>query len=158
MKQNISKIFLFLSIFLLLNCGFKTLDRSQINSFTVKDLITTGDKRINYKIKNILLANSKNDSQNIILINLTSNKNKIIKEKNIKNEITKYQISLNVSLEFKKFKKEKKIITILSATGDYPVAENYSSTLNFEKKLIDNLVENVSNQILDEINLKLNDI
>ena len=47
MKQNISKIFLFLSIFLLLNCGFKTLDRSQINSFTVKDLITTGDKRIN---------------------------------------------------------------------------------------------------------------
>lgn len=158
MKQNISKIFLFLTIFLLLNCGFKTLEKSQINSFTVNDIITTGDKRVNYKIKNILLANSTNDSQNILSINLSSDKNKVVKEKNIKNEIIKYQITLNVTLEFKKLKKEKKVKTILSATGDYNVAKNNSTTLNFEKKLIENLAENISNRILDAINLKLNDI
>ena len=158
MKQNISKIFLFLTIFLLLNCGFKTLEKSQINSFTVNDIITTGDKRVNYKIKNILLANSTNDSQNILSINLSSDKNKVVKEKNIKNEIIKYQITLNVTLEFKKLKKENKVKTILSATGDYNVAKNNSTTLNFEKKLIENLAENISNRILDAINLKLNDI
>ena len=41
--------------------------------------------------------------------------------------------------------------------GDYLVADNYSSTLNNEKKLVENLVDRIGKKILDEINLKLND-
>ena len=40
------------------------------------------------------------NNQNIVFINLSTKKNKNIKEKNIKNEITKYEISLNVNVRF----------------------------------------------------------
>ena len=46
----------------------------------------------------------------------------------------------------------------LSSVGDYLVADNYSTTLNNEKKLITNLVENISEKIIKKISLQLDDI
>ena len=46
----------------------------------------------------------------------------------------------------------------LSNKGDYLVADSYSTTLNNEKKLTNDLIENISEKILKKISLKLNDI
>jgi len=43
-------------------------------------------------------------------------------------------------------------------SGDYLVAKSYSTTLNNEKKLIENLVNEISEKILDEIIKKINDL
>ena len=40
--------------------------------------------------------------------------------------------------------------------GDYDVASQYSQTLNNEKKLVDFLIDNISEQILDELTVRLN--
>ena len=70
--------------------------------------MSSGDKRINYKIKNNLFIYSKQKRQNEIILYLDTKKNKSIKEKNIKNEITKYQINLQVSVAFDLINSKKK--------------------------------------------------
>ena len=100
MKQVITKLFLFLFLFTTVNCGFKVINESEKNNFSIQEIKTSGDKRVNFKIKNNLLNYSKKNNQNILLIDLSAKKNKKIKEKNIKNEITKYEISLNIDVRF----------------------------------------------------------
>jgi len=158
MKQIITKSFLFLFLFTTVNCGFKVINKSEGNQFLIQEIKTSGDKRINFKIKNNLLNYTKKNSQNILIVNLNTKKTKNIKEKNIQNEITKYEISLNIDVRFNLINSETNYKMSLSNKGDYLVADSYSTTLNNEKKLIDDLVKNISEKILRKIDLKLNDI
>ncbi len=159
LKKELVKLSIILLIILLNGCGFKVLDKSDANNFSIKEIITSGDKRINYKIKNNLFIYSKQKRQNEIILYLDTKKNKSIKEKNIKNEITKYQINLevNVTFDLLNSKKEKQNMTF-NILGDYTVDEFHTKTLTNEKKLIDNLVENISEKIAFGIGTKINDI
>ena len=65
----------------LIGCGFKVVNQSQINRFDIAEIITSGDKRINFKIKNKLFFNSQKNEENLIKINIFSEKNKTVKEK-----------------------------------------------------------------------------
>ena len=99
--MKIKIIFFFLAILTLMtNCGFKVLDKSKNNNFTIKEIRSSGEIRINHKIKNNILINSKENSENQMIISLNTKKIKTIKERNIKNEITKYQISLISNVEY----------------------------------------------------------
>ena len=158
MKKIITKIFLLIFLVMPISCGFKVLNEFEENNFTINDIQTTGDKRINFKIKNNLLTYSKKDGQNVLLLNLDSNKIKSIKEKNIKNEITKYYISLNTEVKINILNINANHTLSISTEGEYLVADSYSSTLNNEKKLIDDLVDNISSEIIRKIILKLNDL
>ena len=158
MKQVITKSFLFLFLFATVNCGFKVINESEKNNFSIQEIKTSGDKRINFKIKNNLLNYSKKNSQNILLIDLSTKKTKNIKEKNIKNEITKYEIFLNVNVKFNLIDSDTNHEINLSNKGSYLIADSYSTTLNNEKKITNDLIENISEKILKKISLKLNDI
>ena len=158
MTKNINKFLLIFLFIIISSCGYKILDNAETNNFNIKEINSFGDKRINFKIKNNLLNFSKKKSQNILLIDLNTKKIKNIKEKNIKNEITKYEISLNVDVEFNLINSDENYTLNISNTGSYLVVDSYSTTLNNEKKLIDDLIENISEKILKKISLKLNDI
>ncbi len=158
MKQLITKFFLLLFFLLTVNCGFKVINESERSQFSIQEIKTTGDKRINFKIKNNLLNLSKKDNENVISLSVDTKKTKNIKEKNIKNEVTKYEISLNVSINFKVINNGIDYKINLSNKGNYLVNDSYSTTLNNEKKLIDDLIENMSEKIQKKISLKLNDI
>ena len=157
MKMIIKKSLLIFSLLFLYNCGFKVVDNSNTNDFKIKEIKVIGDKRINYKIKNYLLLNTAKENKKVLLINLNTKKNKNIKEKNIKNQVTKYEMSINTSIKLHLLDSGKKASINLSVTGEYSVASNYSSTRNNEKKLVDSLAGELSKNILTEINLKIND-
>ena len=140
------------------SCGFKVADKSQFNNFKIQNVSAVGDKRVNFKIRNFLLNNDKETSENIIFVKLNTKRTKSVKEKNLKNEITKYQIVLNTKLDV-----EMKINNLIfdissSVSGNYLVGENYSTSINNEQKLTDDLIESLSKQILNKINTKLNDL
>ena len=158
MKQVITKLFLFLFLFTTVNCGFKVINESEKNNFSIQEIKTSGDKRINFKIKNNLLNSSKKNNQNTLFINLSTKKTKNIKEKSIKNEVTKYEISLDVNVRFNLTNSNTSHKINLSQKGVYLVVDSYSTTLNNEKKVVDDLAENISEKILKKISLKLNDI
>ena len=140
------------------NCGFKVLDKSKNSNFSLQEVRSSGEIRINHKIKNNILINSKETSENQVVINLNTKKIKSIKEKNIKNEITKYQIVLTSNVEFFLINEDVKASFSKTVSGDFTTADSYSTTINNEKKIIDNLIESLSEKILDEIVIRLNDL
>tara|TARA_B100000945_G_scaffold252976_1_gene209929 strand:- start:505 stop:981 length:477 start_codon:yes stop_codon:yes gene_type:complete len=158
MKQIIKKSFLFLFLFITVNCGYKVINETEKNNFSIQEITTSGDKRVNFKIRNNLLNYTEKNNQNSLLVDIITKKNKSIKEKNIKNEITKYEISLNAIVKFRLNNSDIDYEINISNSGNYLVSDSYSTTLNNEKKLIDDLVVGLSEKILKKISLKLNDI
>lgn len=157
MKKNLNKIFLILFLFITSNCGYKVLNNSELNNFNMAQIKSSGDQRINFKIKNILTVNSSKNKENSLVMELSTKKEKKVKEKNIKNEITKYEILLSsrVKLNFLENNIEKEFT--VASSGDYIVGNKYSTTLSNEKRLISNLTEDLSKKIINNINLVLND-
>ena len=157
MKKKI--LFSIFIIFLLINnCGFKIVNNSEIYKFDVNEIIATGDNKINFKIKNKLIFSSKKNEKKLVDIYLDTNKSKEVKEKNSNNEITKYQISIASTVRVKEILSENEIYFNIVKTGDYSVASQYSQTLANEKKLIDVLTDDVTENILNTIVLKLDDL
>ena len=157
MKKKI--LFSIFIIFLLINnCGFKIVNNSEIYKFDVNEIIATGDNKINFKIKNKLIFSSKKNEKKLVDIYLDTNKSKEVKEKNSNNEITKYQISIASTIRVIELVSENEIFFNIVKTGDYSVASQYSQTLANEKKLIDVLTDDVTENILNTIVLKLDDL
>jgi len=140
------------------SCGFRVIDPSTIAYFEVAEIEVSGDSRINFKIKNKIILNSKSSSKERIFLNLHTDKIKSIKEKNIYNETTKFKITVNVKIEVKNMDGKKKIF-YKSKTGEFNVNNTrYSQTLNNEKKTIEVIAELLAEEIISEIALILNDI
>jgi len=150
-----NKLICAIIIFLISGCGFKVVKQSDLINFNIKSISTSGDNRISYIVKNKLLPYSKkNEGKKLITLEIDLNKNKFIKEKNIKNEITKFEISINAIVQYrldetKSFKISKK--------GSYKVSNQYLQTLNNEKKLIKTLSESIAEKIIEELIIKTND-
>ena len=153
--KNLLKVFL---IFTLTGCGFKAINPSELNKFSISEVTTEGDYRINNRIKNKLLFNSNVNDKRLISIRLNTSKNKFVKEKNIKNEITKYQVKIIVEVMFIEVGKNEEHKLTLSKSGNYDIGAQHSQTLNNEKNLIKLLTNNISEQILEGLSGKLNDI
>tara|TARA_X000000368_G_scaffold101601_1_gene78370 strand:- start:77 stop:553 length:477 start_codon:yes stop_codon:yes gene_type:complete len=158
MKEIIAKFCLILIFIISSSCGYKVLDNQGSENFSIREMKTSGDNRINFKIKNSMIINSSESKAQSIIMELYTEKKKEVKEKNIKNQITKYQITLSsyVKLNFSKDNKKEEFNII--STGNYQVSDKYSSTLKNEKRLIDDLTNDISDKIKKQINLIINDL
>tara|TARA_B100000886_G_scaffold15225_1_gene9766 strand:- start:4904 stop:5368 length:465 start_codon:yes stop_codon:yes gene_type:complete len=150
------KLIAILLTLVLTGCGFKVVQNSSFNNFSISDIITEGDKRINYILKNKLLSASNESENKLIQISLKTNKDKQVKERNIKNEITKYQIQITIKVTCSEVSNGSEFEFSKSKTGDYSVSNQYSRTLGNEKKLVELLTDNIADQILNELKTKLN--
>ena len=156
--KNLKLITIAISLILLTGCGFKVIDKRELLNFNIKEISTNGDKRINFELKNKLSDYNDTNSSKVIKIELDTKKTKSIKEKNISNEITKYQIKVIVNVKLIKTDNINNLEFTIEHEGDYVVADKFSQTLNNEKKLIRNITEKISESIIGEIINKLNAI
>tara|TARA_Y100001935_G_scaffold247904_1_gene244400 strand:+ start:433 stop:906 length:474 start_codon:yes stop_codon:yes gene_type:complete len=156
--KNLKLILIAISLILFTACGFKIIDKRELLNFNIKEISTNGDKRINFELKNKLSDYNDTNSSKIIKIELETKKTKSIKEKNISNEITKYQIKVIVNVKLIKTDNTNNLEFTIEREGDYVVADKFSQTLNNEKKLIRNITEKISEDIIGEIINKFNDI
>jgi len=154
----IKKISILLTIVLISNCGFKIENFSEANNFNITEISGSGNKKINYKIRNKIKYLSKNESKNLISLDFNTIKKRTVIEKNIKNEITKYQIEIAVNVELNEIINDKISKFQVTKVGNYNVSKQYSQTLNNEKKTIELLSNEIVNGILEEINLRINDL
>ena len=154
--KNLKLITIAISLILLTGCGFKVIDKRELLNFNIKEISTNGDKRINFELKNKLSDYNDTNSSKVIKIELDTKKTKSIKEKNISNEITKYQIKVIVNVKLIKTDNTNNLEFTIEREGDYVVADKFSQTLNNEKKLIRNITEKISESIIGEIKNKLN--
>ena len=154
MRYKIIQFLLYL--FILTNCGFEVVNNR--SNFKIAELETGGDKKISFYLKNKLLINSNNENNNLINLSIISNKTKSIKEKNISNQITKYEIIINTKVEYKILENGTYKKFSVSKNGFYDVGTRHSDTLNNEKDLINLLIEEISDDILDNLAIYLNDL
>ena len=154
--KNLKLITIAISLILITGCGFKIIDKRELLNFNIKEISTYGDKRINFELKNKLSDYNDTNSSKVIKIELDTKKTKSIKEKNISNEITKYQIKVIVNVKLIKTDNTNNLEFTIEREGDYVVADKFSQTLNNEKKLIHNIIEKISESIIGEIINKLN--
>ena len=145
-----AKILIILS--LMTSCGFKVVKVSDYTNFKIVKIETNGERRINYKLRNKLLLNTKNEeAKKSVSLILNTSKNKIVKEKNINNEITKYSIIVNVNVNFETINNLKLTNFSINKSGEYDVDTQYTQTLNNEKKAIDLITEDIANEILEQL-------
>lgn len=149
-------ILLLLGIFLFFGCGFKPVNLN--TNFKISEINTTGDQRLNYKIKNKLLISESKDNELIIEISLNTNKNKVIKEKNISNEITKYEINIITQVEYRATKGGDLKAFTVTKNGSYEVSSRHSDTLSNEKSLEESLINEVSDEIIERLIAFTNDL
>ena len=155
MKKIILIIFL---VTTLNNCGFKIAEKKELRGYLITEINTYGESRINYQIKNLLNIKSKTNSEKKLKITLNTNKEKKVKEKNINNEITKYQMNVTTNVVFEDISQKLSSDFTINVSGEYRVLENHIQTINNEKKLRKNLANEITDKIITELSDKLNDL
>ncbi len=148
-------VIIYFCLLLFSSCGFKLADRD--NRFEVAEINTFGDKKINYKLKNKISNKSSKGNGDVFNISLNTKKIKLVKEKNISNQVTKNEINIIVNVEYKSLSKGTEGEFSISKKGDYSVSSKYSDTLRNEKNLISNLINDIEDEFFENLS-SLNDL
>ena len=147
--------FILLILIFLNTCGFKIINTKE-NNYKISK-IENEDKNIeSYKLKNKLKLISNLNSSNEIDIKFNLSKEKLVSEKNINNEITKYDLIINVKLFLKNKSSDYNFEKDFSASTNYGVGKVYSENLNSERIKSELLIEKILNDIRTYLNSKYN--
>ena len=112
------------------SCGFKVVDQDFLSEYSIVEANISGEPKIAYLIrKKIKKENTTN--QNTIKINVVTEKQKKISEKNIQNEITKYEITIKANVKVYKFKTNNTLEFNVVKSGNYDVNERNTTTQHF---------------------------
>jgi len=150
--QILRQIIFAIILLSLSNCGFKVLDESQSKKFKIIEVTYSGDKKINFLIKNQIFNNfNLNESNERLKINLETNKTKSIKEKNKNNQIAKYNITLKTTILLVFLDKNVTKKIIINKSGHYDVKKNHRTTLKNLRNLENNLAIQISNEITSKL-------
>ena len=141
-----------------LGCGFKLVNNKDLINFQIREITIEGENYINYVIKRKIQLLTKNKSNNEISINLNSKKIKNIKEKNIKNKIQKYKITIEVDVNYTDIANNKSNQFIVKKTGDFAERAQKTKSIIAERRLIDKLSKEITDEIIYKISFKFNDI
>ena len=145
-------------IFLLTSCGFKVIDYSKLNNFKIESIQTNGENSINYRLKNKIKVISNEQSNNLVKLTFFSRKINNIKEKNIKNEITKYELEIITKVSYEVLNNNIQESFEINVTGDYPVGQKYSNTIKNQANTLETLTDEVAILIKRKLSQSLNDL
>ena len=152
MKKICKFITSFVLTLMLVNCGYKVIDKSQGSRYKITEVTFSGEKKINHKIKNKLLFSSSKTSENEFIIELNTKKIRSIKEKNINNEVIKYKLEITSKIIYNMLGSTDKGSFEIQQTGDYKVSNQRINTINNEKKLSESLTEQIFEKISEQLN------
>ena len=146
--RNLKIIVYILVFYITTGCGFKIVETSKLNKFEIIEIKNDGDNKINFLIRSKIynLLNLEN-SNNKLKIKLSTEKKKSVKEKNNKNQITKYTISIKSVIDFDFINQNVKKTFVVLKEGSYDVDKNHNNTLKNLKNLENNLSEKISSEI-----------
>ena len=140
------KLLIIINVLLFLSsCGFKSLVKENPINLNIENFITQkGDKKLGKIIRSeVILYSSKEAKKNIDII-LEIDKQKQIREKNLKNRVTKYNLTLNVAVFIKGDFEDK--FTFNKTSSTTVTASSFNNFLNEER-----VYANLSKRIADEI-------
>ena len=141
---------LFLSF--LSSCGYQPLLNKNSKQFGIKSFNIEGNKRLAQILKNNL-ASSRNKSNNLIL-DINARKNRSIVHKDSTGKIIEYNLKISFDLTATESISRKRVLSkTFTLDSNYKVSDLYMDTINYEKKIINELTARIATQILTDLNL-----
>ena len=146
------KIFTFLLFLFLSSCGYDatySLKNRSIYAFSISELVLTGDRHINLKIKQLLnpYNNPKSEKEKNFMLNISSSSEKIITTKDAAGDAVKFKNKIIVKVQvFLNGENASNLVVI----EDF-IYNNNSNTFElktYEKQIKNNLTEAAVNKIL----------
>ena len=128
-----------------------------INNISLAELDMEGNRIINFKISTYLkqTLNFKKDNATKIKVSIISKKKRDIKEKNSKNEITKYNLTITSTVKVNILGTDKNFTFTLTKLNEYRVDSQYSVTVQNEKRALNEIINILSQDIVKNILLKM---
>ena len=143
--NKISNYILILSLLFLTNCGYQAVLNNQNYQFSINVNKINGDQEINSLIINRLKQLEEN--KKIYNLSLTSNKEKLIISKDSKGDPSIFEIKINVNYVVKK-DEEILISNKINKKTTYNNITDKFELENYEKTIINNLVSEISDNIM----------
>ena len=143
--NKISNYILILSLLLLTNCGYQAVLNNQNYQFSINVNKINGDQKINSLIINNFKQLKENEKE--YNLSLTSNKEKLIISKDSKGDPSIFEIKINVNYVVKK-DGEILISNKINKKTTYNNITDKFELENYEKTIINNLVSEISDNIM----------
>ncbi len=147
---------LFILVFLMVfnsSCSYKKMNSVDQKKFDIQDFEISGGATETFIIQKKIQRFSNKKSENKIKLIIDLKKNETIKEKNIQNKVTKYNIELSADVKIIDLNKANEILRTFSANQIYSVEDSYSNTVNNSKEANNSLIEKIANEILDQLRI-----
>lgn len=147
---------LFILVFLMVfnsSCSYKKMNSVDQKRFDIQDFEISGGATETFIIQKKIQRFSNKKSENKIKLIIDLKKNETIKEKNIQNKVTKYNIELTADVKIIDLNKANEILRTFSANQIYSVEDSYSNTVNNSKEANNSLIEKIANEILDQLRI-----
>ena len=158
MKKTFLSIVLITSLFSLNHCGFKVVKYSEDKNYNVINFEDIGNNNINYTIQRNLVQAHNNQNLFDLNISIETILNKNIKEKDISNEITKYELIVVSKVKILVVNMNKEYEFTISDKGELKASSKINKLKYDENVILFRLANNISNQIDRKITSLLNDL
>ena len=134
-------------------CSYQKMNSIDQKKFFIQEFEIDGDTRESFVIQKKLKRFSNKDSANKVKIYINLTKGKTIKEKNIQNKVTKYNLSLSADVKIVELNTSREIKRTFVANQTYDVDDNYSNTVNNLKAASNTLIDRIIDEILDQLRI-----
>ena len=148
-----NKFILIIILSLLVSCGYKPSNQKNNNLVYLQNIEIIGEQRISYILKNNILLVSNKDSKNRYAAKIKIVKKKKDKVKNKNGKILRYNLALNTDLELTNLLNNTKVIKTFSRDANYEVATIHSDTIKNENNVTKNLIQQISDDIVNFLNI-----
>ena len=134
-------------------CTYQKMNSIDQKKFFIQEFEINGDTRETFVIQKKIKRFSNKDSANKVKIYINLTKGKTIKEKNIQNKVTKYNLSLSADVKIVELNTSREIKRTFVANQTYDVDDNYSNTVNNLKAASNTLIDRIIDEILDQLRI-----
>ena len=140
-----------LMLFLLLSsCGYEAIHSKKniVNyDFSITNLILTGERDVNLKIKEKLYNYSLNKRDKNFILTISSNVEKVVLSKNLSGDPTKFKSIVIINIEVLMENKLKNNLRIIESL-DYSNIDNKFDLRRYEKEIKNNLAEAATDKLI----------
>ena len=155
MKKIFNIVFSIYILILFSGCGYQPLLTEKFQKFNIKNFNIIGDRKLGQNLINNFseIENAKNN----LTFQVEASKKKEIANRSSTGTPLEYNLSVNFHISVTSDNDGKKILTQnFSQSDTYKASKLHLDTLNRERKIVDNIVKNIADQITIKLNLIYN--
>ena len=159
--KKIAYLIVLFSILININAcsGYKPIFGSSNLKFEIADFSIEGNKKLGNQIysrlRNFSKSNKNQEGITSIGLVIAVSKEKNVTSKNSAGKILEYRVNLNVKVKINNYLTKNEILNKnFNSSSSYKVQDQYSETIKLESKILENLINQVSQELL--INLSEN--